>query len=1015
MNIPLVLGGAALLCAIIPIILWWLFPDFLKFLRYYLKTTFSSLKCSFYDYGEPVVTAFAAVAIAASAWLFYKSLTCLSAFVLTHDLIGYYTLLRNVFTIAYPDELGYSLTITNIVAGGFLSPAAEFLSVGYIVWAIGCFTDTINAKYRQAVYSEKDNFFLGFCCTILFILIQAVTLLQFVDHPWSTLANIVYVYFSKLALIPFFLTVYHVRLLISEEDYKSELTGYFSMSTPVQQILFNPYLCMALVYVNAVLINLPLFLGQQFLLSVPKFVLALVFNLVLFWAITDVVIKKALSYLAVVVMAESDKLEPISVRFPISGRLKRTGLLVLGLSSALLLIAEPRLFLFGLSLLFIVGLFGLFVHIVLYSGSLAGSFAAFRFIPETSKLKRFVDYWATTALGLTKALVPAASLGIVVLTLLSLKPKELCYENPNIVNAILDPEGNLLFAENYDGNRCIAVSKEDVDSTFYNQLYRQEDQSFTRQRSFFPHVSNWNGLSFGGLRILFGGTGSSNINNQLIKNLAHTNLSRTPRDLSRKFSEASCSYQLSIQLSPEDIVNYYINTAYFCGGQTRGLYAASYQVFQKPPCQLNPLQSFFLVRTLTMGPKYWCSSTGEGISYKDLVQREAQVKSDLLNRAGKQLRQGLITPEDYLYLSVSDLNFTKPDRTEAVSTTTREFLKKEIPRDAEKMTYRSSISMANQTATRAGARQFENRFSPYLKKGKFNLYYAAVVVDVETGEIIGHYGGNGNTDLTTFGNGQPMASLIKPPVLQELTLELGEEVQLYDGPVPHKYTPKNFDHLWTYRFVGVGEIIKYSKNAPVVNIREQTDAVELYRKVEDRFAMMGIMPDPDLNFSDTKWCEINYPLGSRKMQLRDIAQVYQTLLNDGRAKGITALQSSFNPKTHEVMEISPKVDKQIYEPGSTDVITNAMEETIYGGTASSIRDMLPPGNVYYVKTGTTENATKCYCALSDGKILILCYVNYGTIVNSRLELNNVPSVPFHNNSTATSLAAMLYKKIISKN
>jgi membrane peptidoglycan carboxypeptidase len=323
--------------------------------------------------------------------------------------------------------------------------------------------------------------------------------------------------------------------------------------------------------------------------------------------------------------------------------------------------------------------------------------------------------------------------------------------------------------------------------------------------------------------------------------------------------------------------------------------------------------------------------------------------------------------------------------------------------------------MTNQMAIRAGVRQFENRFKPYLKTGKYNLYYAALVVDVGSGKIVGHYGGKGNSDLTTFGKGQPMASLIKPFVLHEYYLEQGGEVWLYDGPIANKRTPKNFDHPWTYRFVGVTDIIKYSKNAPVVNIREKTDAVELYRKVEDRFAQMGIMPDADLNFSDTKWCEINYPLGSRKMRLLDIAQSYQALVNNGKAMGISALQSDFNPKTQETGEPFPKIERQVFDSEASSVMLEAMQETIFGGTASSIRDLLPPGNVYYVKTGTSEHATKCFCSLSDGNLLILSYVNYGTIVNNRLELNEVPPVPLHNNSTATTLAAMLYKEMISKN
>ncbi|MCK9413949.1 MAG: transglycosylase domain-containing protein [Prolixibacteraceae bacterium] len=900
------------------------------------------------------------------------------------------------------------------MAGLFFSSAAELLSIGYLIWGIRTFTGSINIFYNQQVYSEKDNVGLGFCATLVFIFFQVISLTQLID-PIITITNLAYLYASKLALVSFFLAISHLRLLLYYDMYKKTLLTYFHINPVVRSVLFNPIFCLIVVYLNALVLNFPLFLGQQFLQPWWKLVLVMILNLVLFWGIFTIIFKKTIDLLAVVIMEEIDNTtQPVkhSMNKPINFFL----LLCALISGSFLLITKFRLFVFGLSLFFIGGVFLLLIHTLLYVLSLGVSFMTARNKPDLSKSVVFISYWFSTIKGITHAILPALILVMLVFVLLSIKPKPLHYQNPDMVNAVLDPKGDPLFIEPYEGNRCIPVSsKNDIDTIFLNQLYRQEDRSFSLQRSFVPHLSNWNGLSFGGFRMLSGGAGTSNINNQLIKNLAYSNSARTPRDLARKFSEATCSYQLSVQLPPDDIVNYYINTVSFCGGiNTRGLYAASFQIFKKVPADLNPLQCLFLVRTLTMGSKYWLSSTKTAIRYDSIEQHEAEIKTELLEYANKHLQEGLISLNELDFLEASDLNFSVSNKIVTTTTTTREFLKKQIPLSEDKKTYYSSLTDEKQKMMVVGVKKFENQFRPFLKNGKFDLYYAAIAVEVGTGKIIGHYGGKGNTDLVTLGNGQPMASLIKPFVLQELILDQNEDIQLFDGPIKHKRTPHNFNNHWSYRFMGVPEILKYSPNAPMVNILEVTNPIELYKKVEARFVKMDISPDPDLNFSDKTWITLNYPLGSRKMRLIDITQAYQTLLNDGKAIKLYALQNIFDPITNKTECPALKNGKRVYHPNETHVITDAMKETIYEGTASTLHNILPRGFVYYAKTGTSENATKCYCVLSDGEILIVTYVNYGTIVNGRLELNNVPPVPFQNNKTATVLSACLYNELISK-
>jgi len=205
------------------------------------------------------------------------------------------------------------------------------------------------------------------------------------------------------------------------------------------------------------------------------------------------------------------------------------------------------------------------LHTLVYLLGLAIAIIRAKFLHLAIPSIRFefvAKYLVNTLKSLWQSVFPIAIILIFTFALLSLMPKQFEYQNPDLVNSILDTSGQPIYIEEANLNRCIGIPANKVDTLFYKLLYNQEDRQFISQNSFWPKISNWHGVSLSSLRVVVSG-GSSNLNNQLLKNLAYRSF---PQDISRKFSETVASYQLSIQKTPAELANYYLNSVGFSGG-----------------------------------------------------------------------------------------------------------------------------------------------------------------------------------------------------------------------------------------------------------------------------------------------------------------------------------------------------------------------------------------------------------------------------------------------------------------
>jgi membrane peptidoglycan carboxypeptidase len=875
----------------------------------------------------------------------------------------------------------------------------------------------MNTTYKILIYSEGDKIALEFLGVLIYVFIEILFYSQEIPIIENRIANLIYLSYSKIAIVSFFLAIEHSRYL-KNEHYKTSLHGYFNLTSPERRVVLNPTAIIVITYLNSILLNTPLYFGQQ-VLSGVKFTILLLVNTLVFYVVFRLLFKKTWNYLAVVLLAERTEEMRAFPNIEKHVITKRWIILLIlcVLPGLTLLFVKPKLFIFG----FFIACFSVLVfvtlHALIYLLGLAVSIIRAKYknlnIPDI-RLDFVVRYLGNTLKSIGVSYIPIAAIMFFTFSLLSLFPKHFEYQNPDLVNAIVDKSGHPIYIEEAPLNRSIGIPASNVDTLFFKLLFTQEDRQFLSQNSLLPQLSNWHGLCFSSFRVFSGASGSSNLNNQLIKNLAYRHF---PQDISRKFSEAIASYELSIQLQPAELANFYVNSVGFTGGigGNEGLLACSMKIFNQPVEELNPLELFYLVRTLTRGEDYRTRS-GILIPYSEVEGHEAKIKQDLLLIAKLWQDKDLLTKKDVSRLRRCELRFSNSASETKIATTTKEFLKKQLPSSLNKKTYFSSITADNQERLENGVRKFEDQFREYKRSGSYDLYTAAIALDVKTGRIIGQYGGQGVTDLTTINPGMPMASLIKPFVLLEM-LQEGRKINLFDGKIAGKKTPENFNHKYLNRFVGVQEILTNSLNAPIVNIREVTSPIDLFSHVENRFKSMELQKDPFLQIEDQRRkqeIEFNYGLGSRVMRLIDIAQAYQTLINDGKYVKLNAIQSAFNPNTNMIEHLDSLKSRQIYSSENVRIIKEALTHTI-DGTASTIKPLLPRDNVFYIKTGTADRAIHGYCMLSDGNLLIISFLSYGKIVDGRLELNNTPAIPLKSGGrTATVLAAMIYNQLQTK-
>ena len=282
-----------------------------------------------------------------------------------------------------------------------------------------------------------------------------------------------------------------------------------------------------------------------------------------------------------------------------------------------------------------------------------------------------------------------------------------------------------------------------------------------------------------------------------------------------------------------------------------------------------------------------------------------------------------------------------------------------------------------------------------FSKNGSELQVAALVVEAYSGKIIGHFS---SSEVLDYANEftYPIGSLGKPAIILEL-LKAGAplDFRLFDGKVQSRKTPHN-SHGWSNRYVGLETILSKSLNAPFSNIYDLgLNPRSVFQNLEKDYASMNIAIDT-VGPNDC----YNYPLGLREMRVTDIAQIYQTIFNNGVFVPLTLAKNN-----------DTVISKRVWDESHVRTVKNALHQTFEssGGTLHRYKNDLPSGRTFYGKTGTSSRQKDFWSVISDGKTIIVSWASYGKQSNGTMSLGTEKS---WGASAAGLFAVLIYNELL---
>lgn len=985
--------------------------------------------------------------------LFYlftqKLLNGLVAFFSSSDLVEFFTLFRGVYSGS--SELQNPGKASNIIAGFFLSTAAEYLSI-YLLWrGMRTYFQRLNNNYfdKSAAYKLSD----AFRYTLFAVLIYSVVDLAFFSQSISTysqLALIGNLISVKLSPLVMFTSLAHITFL-KNPSYTEQINRNFKIHPKVAPTLDSPIRLALLTYGLSLFFRLPFYSGFQFMENNLLLVLSIILSLSIIYLMARMTISRGFSLLSVMMSSSefeiamqtaiSIDLERLKKHLPKSSRIMRNqqnnrvtstplflrvqgwwmklnGLQqVLLIASLSLFLVVPKIFLLLLFLsgfLMIVSTFlGIIFHYTVKGlGIIRSQTNGYTFPSPSWQTDK--NFFLGSSYSAFQAMLPGLFICLVFFLFISAFPKSLTHDYANFSSALIAGSGDIVYLDKSVENPSIPIANAEVPPSLTQFLILQEDRSFLEQRNWLPNKSNWQGVSLSSFYRALKGQGGSNLNYQLLKNAGLKNAAS--RDIQRKMAEMISSIQLSLSQEPLEILNLYLNSVPFAGGRGhRGLFMASTQVFGKAPLELNPLECLFLVKSLKWGHQY--KTKDLSIPFTKAHYYADILKEDLLQTASYWKNLELLSEADLQKLASYELGFQPSNFQNIGSAGSQAFFRSHWGESGFRGN--CTIDLKTQEALEESVKNFQSKHHRVLTEDGFSLNTAALVVDIKSGAILAHYGGSNSSDQTTLGFGNPMASLIKPFIILEL-LEQGfkaEDLRFYDGPVRGMLTPRNHDRSYSLQDVDLQTVLKKSLNT-IVNLRLFTNTVGLFKKVEKRFEMMMIPPDPYLDFDQPQsraHLETNYPLGSRNMTLLNLAQAYQCLLNAGEAIPLRLIDSVFYSQSGWSKNPKNRQQLQVYSAKHATTIKNALKAPFEdGGTMYHLNSILPSGNVYFGKTGTSSGAKYGYTLLSDGSKLVIVQVSYCVNSEGIWTCNGGPSIPSGSGGHGAGLIAAEFFNLLSK-
>ncbi|MCX8050011.1 MAG: penicillin-binding protein 1B [Methylohalobius sp.] len=504
-------------------------------------------------------------------------------------------------------------------------------------------------------------------------------------------------------------------------------------------------------------------------------------------------------------------------------------------------------------------------------------------------------------------------------------------------------------------------------------LLAVEDRDFYSHHGISPRAiarALWADLK--ALRLAQGG---STLTQQLVKNFFLT----PERSFWRKINEALMALILEARYTKEEILEAYLNEVYLGQDGARAIHGfalASEFYFSRPLAELKPHHIALLVG-LIRGPNYYDPRRHpeRALRRRNLVlevsAEQGLINAATLNHAKRQLLE--VTP----YFHRPSARY--PAFLDLVKRhLTLEYKEEDLTSEGLKIFTTLDVfaqDTLDQTA-RTTLAQLEKNYR--LER----LETATIVTRRDSGEIIALTGGRDPRQAgfnRALDSVRQIGSLIKPAVYLA-ALEQPERytiiTPLSDTPVQIKnadgslWRPQNYDRK-IHGQVPLHRALAQSYNLATVHL-----GLELgLERVADTMRRLGVNRPLPL-----------YPsllLGAVSLSPLEVAQMYQTLANQGFATPLRAIHAVLTNDNRQLKRY-PLTIEQTVDPAPVYILNTILQEVVRQGTASSAYSILPAFIQVAGKTGTTDDLRDSWFAGFSGDYLAVTWIGRDDNSSARL-------------------------------
>lgn len=553
-------------------------------------------------------------------------------------------------------------------------------------------------------------------------------------------------------------------------------------------------------------------------------------------------------------------------------------------------------------------------------------------------------------------------------------------------STIYDAEGGVI-AEIFDQNREL-VALEDVSPVMVDAILAIEDARF------YEH----GGLDVAGtlraaLRTLGGNTqGASSITQQYVKNVqieAATSQeeldSAREETIARKIRELRYAVALEKRMTKDEILEGYLNIAYFSDG-AYGVESAAQHYFNVPASELELHQAATIAGLVRYpylyNPRFFPEQTVErrNVVLDRMVASGSITEAEAEEAKAEPLEVDLDTPPngcvpsdepffcDYVVQEIEKDERFGPNETERarwlrtagleIHTTLRpqvqqasqEAVDKWVPRENESRKVSAQVIIEPGTGQILGMAQGRNYGPDESKLGETSINFAT---DADRGGSTGFQAGSTFKAITlaaALEEGLPFSTAFNSPTSVSVSGQ-----RSCNGGYLATWTPSNAGDTASGTTHNMVSGTKASSNTYFAQLQAKVgicDVMEMAEKLGLKRADGTLFTENENSLANS-----SFTLGSEEVSPLRVANAYATFASGGMYCEPQAITSIDDKQAGTTIEIEPECER-VLEEDVADGVSYLLSQTFNGGTASALGIGRPAAG----KTGTTDGSAAAWFA-----------------------------------------------------